>query len=206
MDERNLYAIIDFILNKAESHELEVIRAALRKREGNDPSDDGASYGKDIGKMARDMATSVSEQVGASETQIRDTVRNYVRQMIHREAPELRKTQVDELLNEWVPDPGKKPPPKAGGLKRGSNLPGDVLLTMVRQFTAFSTGAMTAVEESAIEKEMPDWQKRYWGFFSPVTRKLVSLYVKGIVAEAEFWEGIYDDLGLDTTPSQSSPS
>lgn len=34
VDERKLYQLLNFILNDAESHELDVIRAALRKREG----------------------------------------------------------------------------------------------------------------------------------------------------------------------------
>ena len=82
MDDRKLYQIVDFILNKAEKPELEVIRSALRKREGGDPSEEGATFGQKIGKMSREMSESVSEQVGVSEDQIRSTIRGFVTDMI----------------------------------------------------------------------------------------------------------------------------
>ena len=46
VDDRKLYQIIDFILNHAESHELDVIRAALRRREGGDPTGGGTTLGQ----------------------------------------------------------------------------------------------------------------------------------------------------------------
>jgi hypothetical protein len=204
VDDRKLYQIIDFILNKAESPELEVIRSALRKREGGDPSEEGTTFGQKIGKMSRDMSQSVSGQVGVSEDQIRSTIRGFVTDMIRREAPELRETQVEELLDEWVPDPktaGRKGSrPKSGA---GKALPPDALLTMIRQFVAHGTGKMTVAEETDLSAAVPGWQQRYWARFSQVTRKLISLYIKGIMAERDFWSGIYDEIGLDATGSSS---
>ena len=55
MDERKLYQLIDFILNEADSGELDVIRAALRKREGKGVSGEGADLGQRIGRMAKEM-------------------------------------------------------------------------------------------------------------------------------------------------------
>lgn len=203
VDERKLYQIIDFILNHAESHELDVIRAALRRREGGDPVEGGASFGQEIGKMANDMAAKVRDQVGASESQIRDTVRGFVRDMIEREAPELRGAQVDELLDEWVPGPETRARKKSSP---GEGIPADVVLTMVRQFIAFSTGAMTVAEENSLKDAMPEWQNRYWSRFSPTMRKLISLFVKGIMSEHDFWAGVYDELGLDASGSDAGGS
>jgi hypothetical protein len=201
MDEQKLYNIIDFILNRAENSELEVIRAALRKREGGDPSDDGsgATFGQNIGKMASDMAAQVSGQVGASEEQIRNTVRGFVKDMIQREAPELREAQVADLLDEWVPGMGGKTRRKQPPAAKGKGLPSDVLLTMIGHFVAYSTGAMSVAEENSLSKAMPEWHRRYWENFSPVTRKLIKLFIKGITGEKDFWDGIYDELGLDVT-------
>jgi hypothetical protein len=215
VDEKRLYHIIDFILNHAESSELEVIRAALRKREGGGPVEDATSFGKNIGKMANDMAAKVSEQVGVSQEQIRNTVRGFVRDMIRREAPELRETQIEELLDEWVPGKGGKsrrsesPAGDPAGHPAGDpsgdkgKLPADVILTMVRQFAAFGTGSMTVAEENSLNAAMPDWQQRYWARFSQTTRKLITLFVKGVIPESDFWEGIYDELGLDASGAPS---
>lgn len=199
MDERRLYQIIDFILNHAQPHELDVIRAALRRREGGDPSDDGtgATFGQNIGKMAQDMASQVSEQIGASKEQIQNTVRGFVREMIEREAPELRSAQIEELLDQWVPGNGGAQKNQSAQPSPGGELPADVALTMVRHFVAFSTGAMTMAEEKNLSDAMPDWQKRYWQHFSQIIRKLISLYVKGVMSEKDFWDGVYDELGMD---------
>ena len=130
--------------------------------------------------------------------------------MIKTEAPELRDVQVDQLLNEWVPDPRM---PKPGGHRRdapddsGSSagrqaegaLPSDVLLTMVRQFAAYSTGELTAEEEAELSIEVPDWQNRYWELFSSVIRKLISMYAKGTISDRDFWSGVYDELGIDAS-------
>ena len=204
MDDRKLYQIIDFILNKAESTELEVIRSALRRREGGDPSDEGTTFGQKIGKMAREMSESVSGQVGVSEGQIRKTIRGFVTDMIRREAPELRDTQVEELLDEWVPNPGTARR-RGEGAKGGSGktLPPDAMLTMIRQFVAYSTGKMSVDEETELSAAVQGWQNRYWDRFSQVARKLISLYVKGIINERDFWDGIYDEIGLDATGSPS---
>ena len=225
VDERKLYQIVHFILNEAESHELDLIRAALRKREGKGLAQDSPDFGKNIGRMMQDMARKVSGQIGASEEQIRNTVRGFAKDIIKREAPELREVQVEELLDKWVPDrqrarrktgeaatdaesrPGGPPDQTAGRRgagKTGKALPHDLLLTMVRQFAAYSTGKMTVAEETELSATMLDWQNRYWEQFSGVIRKLVGLYVKGIVTERDFWDGIYDELGLDSTGSPSN--
>jgi len=206
VDERKLYQIVDFILNSAESSELEVIRSALRRREGGDPSEEETTFGQKIGNMAKEMSEQVSGQIGVSEDQIRKTIRGFVTDMIRREAPELRDAQVEELLDEWVPTPGmreRKTGRPGGGAE--NILPSDALLTMIRQFVAYSTGKMTVAEESDLSAAVPSWQNRYWEQFSPVTRKLIGLYVKGVISERDFWNGIYDELGLDATGSSSSP-
>ena len=74
---------------------------------------------------------------------------------------------------------------------------------MVRQFTAFSTGKMTVAEENELSQAMQGWQNRYWERFSQIIRKLIELYVKGVMNEKDFWEGIYDALGMDATGSSS---
>ena len=211
MDERRLYQIVNFILNEADSGELDVIRAALRRREGRGVSQGGEDLGQRVGRMAREMSEQVSGQVGVSQAQIRRTVRGFVKDMINREAPELREAQVDELLDRWVPDPGsgRRSERGAGSGEEGSEeaaagaLPQDALLTMIRQFVAFATGQMTESEDAELSRAIPDWQNRYWARFSTVVQKLVDLYVRGIMSERDFWEGVYDELGYEANGSSS---
>ncbi len=205
MDERRLYQIVNFILNEADSGELDVIRAALRRREGRGASEGGEDLGQRVGRMAKEMAEQVSGEVGVSQEQIRRTVRGFVKDMINREAPELREAQVDELLDRWVPDPasGRRSGRAGGSSGEGGELPQDALLTMIRQFVAFATGQMTESEDAELSTAIPDWQNRYWARFSSVIQKLVDLYVKGIMSERDFWEGIYDELGYEANGSSS---
>ena len=195
MDEVKLYELVDFILNRADSQELDVIRAALRRRESPAESR-GAGFkpdspmGIDIDLMARNAASSVNEQLGTSQKQIRDMVTGFVRDMIQKEAPEISENQLNNLLEEWVPKPGQK---KAAG-KAKNPLPSDVYYSMIRQFVSFSTGAMTVSEENALKLEIPDWHSRYWEKFSPGVRRLVSLFLKGALNSDDFWQGISSEL------------
>jgi hypothetical protein len=191
MDEVRLYDLIDFILNSADEQELEVIRSAIRRRE-NDTSTDGP-MGLNIGKMAKESATHISEQLGTSQTKIREIIQGFVKEQIKREAPEISEEQANELLDSWVPDSGKKKPVPE---KAAKQLPSDAVIGMVKQFISFSTGAMTVTEEASLRQSIPDWQKRYWANFPPTIRKLVSLFLKGAMNGRDFWDGIYDELGV----------
>ena len=228
------YDVIDFILNTASESDLDVIRAALRRRE--EPGGSTGALGVDVGRLARESAAQIGEQLGGSVDQIRSTVRDYVRDMIAKQAPELSSAQLDELLNDWVPE-GQKgfareagfgqeaggDPSAAGrgaGVRRASagstsrspapiestpdrargpssrSLPSDVVMTMVRQFVAYGTGAMSVSEEMELKAEMPDWHDRYWQGFPSVVRKLLTLFLKGAIGSAQFWSGITEELGI----------
>jgi len=210
MDEQRLYRIVDFILNLAESQELDVIRAAIRRRE-EDQGGQGMrmapqTLSGNIRNMAQDMAAQVKGQIGVSKDQIRDTVRQFVQELIEKEAPNLDPKQIQGLLDKWVP--GEEENKKSARSQRGtpsSSLPGDAIVTMVQQFVSFSTGSLTVSEEANLKKAIPNWQRTYWERFPGTIRKLVALFLKGIIGEVEFWSGVYDELGINPA-DQTSPS
>ena len=209
MDEQRLYRIIDFILNNAESQELDVIRAALRRREEHEGGQGlriaPQSLAGNIRNMATDMAAQVSGQIGVNKDQIRKSVRGFVQELIEREAPNLDRKQVQELMDEWVPDGDLAARRQQQEREKSSSLPADVLLTMIQQFISFSTGSLTVSEEAGLKKAMPNWQRTYWQRFPRTIRKLAGLFLKGIIGEGEFWSGVSDELGIDPR-SSSSPS
>lgn len=202
VSEEKLYRVLEYILNDADTGELDVIRAALRRREDDTAGSDGpglggkkGAMGVDVGSLAKESAQAIQDQLGVSRDQIRRMVQGHVRDIIAQNAPELDEEQIDELIGEWVPDPEtRKAREKA---KAGNELPAEAALTMIKQFISFSTGAMSVTEEQGLRNAMSDWHKRYWERFSPVTRKLVSLFLRGVMDGDEFWRGIYDELGIE---------
>ena len=211
-DESDLYEVVDFILNKADEGAIEVIRSALRRREEHGGS--SGAMGVDVRKLAHETAQGVSDQIGLSTGRIRTMVRDFVREMLQKQAPELAEEQIEALLEEWVTGKGNESTedraqnevdPPQSGFEAGSkdrppqmgNLPPDAILTMVRQFIAYSTGGMTVSEEIELKRAMPDWHDRYWKSFPQVIRKLLSLFLKGAIGSGQFWIGVNEELGLE---------
>ncbi len=190
MEER-IYGIVDFILNKATTGELEVIRQALKRRY-EDASASG-KIGLNTQQMARDTAAQINDQMGFSRENIRAVIQKFAVNMIRQKAPELTNSQIGELLEAWVPDPDK--------IKTNKNveneLPSDVLLEMIRQFLSFSTESMSATEKVKLEKEIPGWQSIYWEHFPGRIKKVLKLYLKGTLDGDTCREHIYMELGIE---------
>ncbi len=238
MDERNLYTILDYILNRADESDLDAIRAALRRRESDSPGP-GRSEGPmgiDLRGAARRTAKLINEQLGVNRKQIRDMLDRSVRKMLAEQAPELGEEQVDRLVKEWLEraeeeadrdrglvdsggeqrsrgdsrrdtEPSETGPAvgRRGAEKgAGKHIPSDALLTMIKQFISYSTGAMGVREEMQLKEEMSDWHERYWKMFPQVVRRLVTLFLKGTINSEEFWQGIDESLG-DTGSEDPTP-
>jgi hypothetical protein len=216
---RDLYDVLDYILNHAGSAELDAIRAALRKREaaskGVGEGGGTGALGADIRDVARSTAEQIQGQVGASRDEIRGMVRRMVRRVIVREAPNLSESEVDRALSDFVPDPtqaapttspasptapgpsvpdGTKTRGSRGGASKGNDLPRDAIIEMVGQFVAYSTGSMPVHEEMELTRQIGSWQSKYWERFPQIVRRLVSLFLKGTMDSDDFWRGIDDAL------------
>ena len=180
MDEQ-LYSVLDYILNHAENREIEVILEAVKKRYERRESSGG--MGLSAEDMARETAQQINDQIGLSREQIRGTVRNLAAEIIRKNAPELEESQMKELLKAWVPDPKEAKP-------RFAPVPRDALKVMVDQFLRYSGGTMSATEQMRLEHEIPRWTERYWERFPGELRKIIGLYLKSALSEADFREGL----------------
>ncbi len=97
-----LYDIVDFILNHATENDLEVVRAALKRRiEGSRAH---GPMGIDPARLARESAARVREQFGVSMGRIRAMVKDFAAEILRKSAPELTEKQLSELLDTWVPE------------------------------------------------------------------------------------------------------
>lgn len=221
MQNLELYDVLDYILNRADSSELDAIRAALRRRESDMPNETGGRGkgpgGLDVRRMAESTAERIEEQLGTSKRQVRSMVHDMVRRMIEQQAPELDEEQIDELFSELVepngsPESQETPsegPPETDDGDVGArddasernpagpgtqDLPRDALVSMIGQFIAYATGTMPVREEMELRSQIDEWQKRYWERFPQVVRRLVTLFLEGAMTGDEFWRGIEDAL------------
>ncbi len=186
--------IADFILNRATTQELAVVRESLRRREERDSK---SILRFNPGRMAEEVASSVNRNVGASMEGVRAMVRDFVAELIRREAPEVSEAELAELCELWVPSPGQDSSPKPRKrLRPSSPIPPEALLQMVEQFVAYSTGNMSPSEQVRLGNAMPGWPEKYFRAFPEGVQKLLSAYLKGSIDAATCFSGINGELGL----------
>jgi hypothetical protein len=188
LGEEELYSVVDYILNHATTGEIEVIVAALKKR----LSGTKGPMGLDPSKMAQTVSDNINEHIYSSLEQVHENIRGYVRELIKREEPDIPEEHLRELVDTWTPDPRGETKNRGGG--GGPRLPPDVLLTMVKQFLAYSRGGMSVREQQQLREEIPDWQETYWRRFPLRIKKLLSLVLKGTINEESFWDRLTSEL------------
>ena len=176
---RPLQQALDFILHEASERELDVLEGAIERRSGQRrPTNPGEM---DFREMASRITGDLTARFGtpASE-QIREMTRNLVGNIILTHEPNMPAAHLDELLDRYVPDPGReRPGPEI-------RLPPEAVLLMVKQFVAYGEGKMPAAEVAELKREMPDWPKRYWEMFGSATQKLVSERLNQKMSDPDF--------------------
>ncbi len=188
MERDDLFSVVNAILNDATDADLEVIiEAVKRKLKGRNK---GTFRGINPERLAKESAGKMSEQMSYSIGGIRKMIQNFAVELIKKEAPELNEAQISELLDAWIPDSGKQEKTEK------SNLPPDVLLTMIKQFLAYSSGTMSPSEIVELEQQIPDWQRVYWQRMPEGIRSVITLFLKGSIDSEECWDQIYSDLDL----------
>lgn len=188
MAEAELVRTLDYILNRCGAAEIEAVAAAVVRRR-RDLTMFGDAGVMDPTRWAKQAAKELAGGSGASLEAVRGTVRGLAADMLRKEAPELTEDQISELLGAWVPEAPKLASRKAraagivdvdGGTRdRPTRIPPDVLLSMVEQFVAYSTGSMGKDEEAPLRREMGDWPERYWRSFPGGVRAVVTEFLKG---------------------------
>lgn len=188
-DRETLYHILDYILNKATSDELGVISEALKRRSAERRSLGGI----DPRGMAESMARNVRDQLGRLGD-IGGIARKMVADIIREKEPGITDEELKVLLDTWLPGtraPGRamdEPPQESE-----ESVPPDVLITMVSQFLAATTGTMTADERHDLPE---DWRERYWERFPHPVRDLIDAHLGGGLGEVEFWRRLVQSVGL----------
>jgi hypothetical protein len=191
MSRKELEAVLDYILNHADDSEFEVIKKACERR-AKDRSSFGKINGLGPGGTAQKMAADIQAQMGYSLDGVRATVRDFVEDIIRKNAPEVTEEELAALLEAYVPDPAKaKEKPKAA-----SKLPPAALLNMVEEFVEFSQGQMAPSRQSELWEAMPRWQDEYWASFPPEIKAIVKAYLEGKLDAATFGTGLLSILGL----------
>lgn len=196
-DKKELYKIADFILNRADDGDLEVVKEALKKRLEAKNRGPG---GTDINYLAHSTGDAVAKQLSSSRQQIRETVCEFVAKIIKQHAPEISDEQLKVLLDEWVGDekdrnPFRQDPDSGRESKREKSMfPADLELKMIDQFLRFGSGRMPLEEQAGLRESIPDWQEAYWKSFTPRIRGLLTLYFKGKIDSDTCWAGIRREL------------
>jgi hypothetical protein len=184
--DKELYDVVEYILNSAGERELEVIKEALKRRIEKKQH---SPMGIDINRIAHESGNALSRELSSSKDYIRNSVKDFVIKTIRAEAPEISNHDLEVLLDQWVPDPGK--------IKKTENknqLPSDAVIKMIDQFLRFSTGEMAVGEQAELNRSMSDWQENYWNHFPNKIRGLISLYLKGKIDSGTCWDEIEKEL------------
>ncbi len=193
MAKGELEATLDFILNRANEAEFEVLAKACERRR-RDMGKYAGLGGMNPGVLAERMAASLNGGVEETMGGLRDTVRSLVERIIRQNAPEATAEQVDALLRHYVPDPQSKQDQAPDPLE--SALPPEAVVMMLKDFLDYSTGAMLPSKQKELWDTVPSWQEKYWDAFPPVIKGFVKARLEDRLDEAEFWKAALSVLGL----------
>jgi hypothetical protein len=188
MGREELRDVLDYILNQADQAEFEVILKAVQRRQKEMHLFAGIG-GAAPAKAARQTASALTRQLGATQEAVRELVGGFIRDIIRKNAPEISQEDLDALVAEYLRS-GKQAIGQAPGL------PPEALLDMVKRFVAYSTGTMRPSEQKALWDEMPRWQEDYWKAFPAEIKALVQAFLSGKLAQEEFWAAVLGYLGL----------
>jgi hypothetical protein len=185
MANQELVRTLDYILNRCNERDIEVVSAALARRRKDIERFGDIPTAPNPGRLAKEITAQLN--IDGNIESMKKSVRDYAIRIIKQQAPELTDEQIEELTASWIPD-------KASGAgsrkKRTGNfdqsIPRDLLASMVDQFVSFSIGRMEEEEDNALRQEMGPWPDKYWNAFPQVIRLLVKDFLKGEMDEADF--------------------
>ncbi len=187
-----LSEVLDYILNRSSQAEFEVIVKACERRRADLGRFAGLG-GINPGALAGRMAESLNQGVADSMDRIRDTVRQFVEDLIRENAPEATDRDVAALVDHYLPDRS------AGEEDQGtpdSGLPPEALAKMAEEFVDYSLGRMVPSAQKELWDSLPSWQERYWESFPPALRAFIKARLEGRMGDDEFWTAALSLLGL----------
>jgi hypothetical protein len=190
MGRKELESVLDYILNRADAKELEVLAKAVERRLRDAKAFESLG-GEGPAAMARRMAGELQRNVGATMENVRGTVRGFVAEIIRKNAPEISEADLEALLDEYAPPEGA--PRKAA---KPSLLPPEALLGMVRSFVEYSLGSMPPSRSRELWESSSRWQEEYWATFPAEVKAVVKAFLEGQIDEETFGRALLSVLGL----------
>jgi len=192
--EEPLYSVIEFILNRASSEELEVIAEAVKRRQ---------SPGKGLGGisprgMAENVAEKVKQQLGGM-LDVHAISRQIVTDLIRQKEPNISDRELEVLLDNWLPGTARTRaqaaqadgPPEQGEAPNPEQMAPDVLITMISQYVSARQGTLSREEKDRLPG---DWQSRFWSSFPDEIRGRIREHLNGRLTDVEFWDSVISSL------------
>ena len=190
--EEPLYSVIEFILNRASSAELEVIAEAVKRRQ---------SPGKGLGGISpRGMAENVAEQVKQQLGGMLDVhaiSRQIVTDLIRQKEPNISDRELEVLLDNWLPGTAGRQEAQSAQMPQQSpeatsqQVAPDVLVTRISQYVSARQGTLPEEEQAKLPQ---NWQSRYWESFPDKIRGRIREHLNGRLTEVEFWNSVISSL------------
>jgi len=189
MADPGLLQALDYILNKSDEASIEAITEAVTRRKRDLTLFNSVGNIPDPQRMTKEITEKINAGIGGSLEGMKKSVQDMIKNILKEHAPELNDKQREELCQAWLPD-------GAGKKKTDSNIPPDVLLSMIEQFVSFSHGEMKESVDKSLREEMGVWTERYWKSFPPVVQQLIADYLKDKINEKDFKSRVCIALGL----------
>lgn len=197
-------AVLDYVLNRCTIREIDALEAAVKRRREDLTAQTGI-ISLDPEYAARSMSAAAQDSINSSMDTIRGTFRDFATNMLLKEAPELSRKEMEELVDQWIPEhmavdstgkvssssdiTGQGNQDQYVGLaKKGliNGIPCDAMYNMICQFVEYSTGRMTLSDESTLRGEIGDWTSIYWKKFPAQIRSLIKSFLAGEMDGAQF--------------------
>jgi hypothetical protein len=178
-----LYSVIEFILNRATSDQLEVIAEAVKRRQ---------KPGKGLGgfsprSMAENMAEKVKQQLGGM-LDVQAISRQIVSDLIRQKEPNISDDELEVLLKNWLPGSTRTDVEQTAEQEKISP---DLLITMVSQYVSARQGTLSQQEQAQLPE---NWQSRYWESFPEHIRAQIRAHLSGQLNEVDFWDSVISSL------------
>ncbi|HUX42122.1 MAG TPA: hypothetical protein VMV83_13230 [Rectinemataceae bacterium] len=203
MSRAELQRVLDFILNRADEDEFEVIRKACERRNRDGAFAAIGSSSSTV--MAKKMAESVESTMGSSLESVRTMSRNFVADIIRKQEPNIGDEELAALVEQYLPSGeqrrastpgGAGEDPSAAGRAADFGLPAEMLLAMARDFVSYSEGTMAPSRQKELWDEMPRWQDEYWKALPPEIKAIVKAYLEGTIDAETFTSALLSLLEL----------
>ncbi|HHU37137.1 MAG TPA: hypothetical protein GXZ47_07910 [Treponema sp.] len=193
-----LMAVLDYILNRCTIREIDAVSAAVDRRKEDLTASTGI-ISLDPDRAAHVMSSAVQQSIDQGMEGVRKTFREFAVDLLHKEAPELTKEQMAELVDTWIPK-DMVPSDRSQGHKganqgnyRGLSQKGlingiepELMYEMINQFIAYSTGAMGLSEESELRDAVGDWTTVYWKKFPVEIQNCIRKFLSGSLTVSDF--------------------